>query len=501
MIGHPRTKPNKLASSALCALVAGCATVTRPASPPASYPSDATVQDLVIDALHPSASPSPQYSQNARVRIVVANVNPYLFKYRIVASDATWAEVSPAEFFTAILNGGLPTVSAGEGVVKEGPAHELKFDYFTERGRIVPPQGCAVQEEPFVNEYKQLLDSLLTQDRELNDTVGKVRTEIGKYEQQGKAQLEIMHDITQPTATVREAAEQNRILLSRTLAAVRPALDILPTSVTAFGQRVAKLDPLVATAREKFPNCVAFVDLTGHLLAMGRDTLVLRANANTLTHWRDTAETSLAFMNAVNPDPLRFSLIRVLNAYRSPTDVTIRVQRKAPSSDTTDFASIVQRTLNFGGLPRFSIGAGVAWTSLATEEYEARKIYSPSFQGRTDTVITAVALKESAHNRVSPMLTLSTRLLGFNSTYADGVHATLGATLRKDGSSTAPEFLIGLGLSGLGQRIMVTGGEYFGRTQALVDGVSVGTRLPGGSVPVDTRIIWEPAVMVSFKIK
>src|SRR5437016_12057573 len=60
---------------------------------------DPTASDLSVESRTGTLTGKLDYPTNERVRVVVRNINPFLYDYRMILSTNPWPEVSPAEFF------------------------------------------------------------------------------------------------------------------------------------------------------------------------------------------------------------------------------------------------------------------------------------------------------------------------------------------------------------------------------------------------------------------
>lgn len=463
-------------------------------------PADPGVVDLTIDALHPETTVIPSYDRTSHVRVVLVNINPFRFNYRILAADTAWVEASPAQFFEAILSGSMAGLK-GLASQDNPSSNRALFTSFSARG--TRPPGCSDADGPLAEAYRDQVIALMRENSQMGSTMSTLETKIHDYQESTAASRAVMARTDVGARDVFAAASLNAARLKPILDTVTDSVYILPARITALGQRSVALYPQVTAALDKHQTCLSFIEYAGLLRNIATDTLILRANLKRLSDWQSKADTSLTFIKRVVEDPRHFHMTRRLEGYRKPVQVVLRAQRKYADEDTTHYANVFERRLNFGGPPRFSIGVGVAWTDLATRQYAARKQFAPPFQGRpADTVFTVIGVKEVSYNRVVPMLTLNTRLLGWDRPDVDGLHATLGATIRKDAGTVDPEFLFGGGASGLDERLMLVAGAYVGRTQRLAQGATLGSRLPAGeSVPVESKIAWRPAIMISFKIK
>jgi hypothetical protein len=167
-----------------------------------------------------------------------------------------------------------------------------------------------------------------------------------------------------------------------------------------------------------------------------------------------------------------------------------------PPAPTTNV--LTEQRLHFGGQPRFSIGAGVIYSPLRNTQFavQPRRI-SPTSTQSSDTLGYFVVATDTTPYRVVPAVMLNLALT--NQGAPIGLHGTFGAALRTQGAGTDVEYFVGVSPSFFGDRVMLTAALYAGSTQQL-NGAALGDRVAATALPVQTVMRIRPAFALSFRV-
>lgn len=465
-------------------------------------PPDPQEKDLLVDAMDASVKGKLNYGLHDRVRVAVKNVNPFLYDYRILTSESRYPDLWPGEFFKLALGADLAKLRAQNepiaGESSDAPGKTTAPDKTTKDVKAADPcQEVSDAVAKARNELQALVNDEHRLDRALQSAGNAILEPETPYQQY----VAIVRAESSTPDEIMPAAGAAEIALNATIKDVSNKLGNLPDQLLAFEQKVKDFDSSLSQIVTKGGLCGAVVSMRGTLRNIAADTITLRANYKLVESWLDDAtKTAKSLRRGAHQKSMYYKTLS-LGRHSDPTDVNVRVLRKYTTDDTTQFVSVVQRSLNFGGYPRFSFGAGVAWTDLPTRDYKTATQVIPAFPGRPgDTTITVVVVKEESHNRVVPVVTLNTRLSSAD--WPVGVHATLGSTIYQQGSATNLEFLLGGAFSLFDTRLMLVGGAYAGRTTLLAGDLAINSQVPAGSeIPKRTLTAFRPGFALTYRIK
>jgi hypothetical protein len=185
--------------------------------------------------------------------------------------------------------------------------------------------------------------------------------------------------------------------------------------------------------------------------------------------------------------------------FDGPTNVRVKVETKNKAKADSEFVTLIEARINFGGGPRFALAGGFVFSNLEKPEYQR---VPAVINGATDHI---VGLKENSNSRILPILMLHARLFSRpNWNYVSGLHMSLGLTAQPNNEGTDPEFLIGPSISFIEERLFFTFGGYAGRKQELEGNLILGQKIPegfGDELPVSKHYVWKPGFAITYKIK
>ena len=114
---------------------------------------------------------------------------------------------------------------------------------------------------------------------------------------------------------------------------------------------------------------------------------------------------------------------------------------------------------------------------------------------------TLIGLTEDSPTRVIPLVVLHGRLKEWTGPDLT-LDASVGATLNKDNQNTDLEFLPGLSLGMLDERLFLTVGVYAGWRSRLAGNLNVGDPIPEGTaeIPVEKRRSYGLGIGISYRL-
>lgn len=507
-VGSPRYLLMSFSKSSLASgFVAALSGVLLTASP--GFPPDTTAADVTVDGVSGSVSPPRNFSQGTAARVVVTNVNPFLFQYRIQTTETTLTEPSPRDFFNFVFDLKLekpekPVVVTQiierlHGLKSNSPPAIRRCDD-TEAHRIAEGKAEDARRLQIASErLSATFETLNSASRNLDSS----------YRQQAP----VVYAAAQPASAVMPAAmeisrlaSEFKIKLTQSSASVATQLAVFTTSVATFNTEVAE-------AANRYPACTPFDDLRILSSQFAADTLSFRANEKVLAS-KATDATAIADEFARASDSSRYYITQFLPTYEGPTDVTITILRRPvsgasasaaqanaaggankPGTDAEGaFRQVAQARINVGGQPRFSIGGGIAVAWLAIQDYAATTILK---KPPGDTTAIVVVATEDSKYRVVPMITLNTRLWNFADT-----HVTLGIGMRRVTHDNDLQYLVGLTQGFFGRRIMATAGAFTAQQRRLRPDLHVGDRLPAldGNSLIQSRMSTAFGMALTYRL-
>src|ERR1019366_4968185 len=178
-------------------------------------------------------------------------------------------------------------------------------------------------------------------------------------------------------------------------------------------------------------------------------------------------------------------------------------------SDMPDSKTASVPVVTFTCYAPLSLSGGIGFNSLAERTFQ---LVTPPGTSTTTTGTTTPAstiqYDKNSSFQVAPLLLLHVRICNLQDWGA--LHASFGAgvSIPASGSGTTsgtgaqPAYLGGLSVS-LRDRVYFTAGPFFGRTNTLAHGYSIGSSLPSGvtTIPLQTKFSAGFGVAVTFKLK
>lgn len=450
-----------LSAIALAGFAGVVAAQTTPASPTLSAPCKATSDEkdklYHFDASTGRATGETKYRRSKTVQVVVENMNPFRYSYKLKADDQAISEPSIADLLTSIA---LP---AGGNVATVEDAKENK---------------------EWIKKYDLPVKSPVTP-ANLSEAREAAARAVGYLENEVRR---LGLDI-----------EEQRITLSRPDATCGALLE----AAGRMGQILDVPSVLFTSALEGVTVFEKFVSATptrSELEAVASLAARLKSATETYEALRK-ALAGVAAVAATGP----FHKVLTIGGYRQPTDVAITVERK-DSTDAKAAAEVLhERTLNFGGRARFSASAGWSIARAGRQAFGRVQGYARSAAGAepdaTETV-PVVGLTEDDSSRNGPLALVHVRVFDIPGDEVS-LHMSLGATPASDDGAVRAEYIVGPSLGFAEDRFFATFGWHFGRTEVLQDSWFVGRAVPEEvtAVPIRHEAVSGFAFAISFKVK
>ena len=453
-------------------------------------------KDAVVDATSfRQCGKSRGYAVRDSMRVVVINMNPFLFQYTVTVKSFVVVETAPAFFFQSIL--GTDFSALAKALTSALPA---------------PPSAPKAME--FCAAGNTMYAELLQQDTALTDQLNGADSAARTFETAYSAQQKIM--------TARRA----------TMTEIVPAA----TAADSLDRRFATTMDAAVTA------IVAFTDAATKYLQLGcgpngwavaQEIVRLQARLATVRAAADAARTDAGQLETVLREPLNFYRILSLGPHVSSSRDSVTVARRAipvvippggaaagkaaggktdgqspKASGTADtgspYVTIATTVVEFGPRKMFTIGAGMTVGDIPVRSFVSVRRYQASL-APADTVVTVIGVAQNDSYRFAPMLTLNWQfwdghVRGWSSDLFSGVSTVLGATVNK-GSQTNLEYYGGLAINWFDNRVTVGAGYYAAQEIFLARGDSIGQRIPNTQAPpTTTKLTLRPAAQLGFRI-
>jgi hypothetical protein len=459
-------------------------------------------QDFVINAASGGleGEGTTRYHLDDKVRILVVDKNPFTSDYRLDVEEVAIPETGLTDF--------------------------LKLFAFT--SQISTPEQSSAQLTPAnaplagrrecLNEQMQTLRSLIN---EKNKQLGQSRIDLAKkwnaFEKTYKQRVEELQKTQEKMRTtgascekVREAAElflqQADVLAQSPIAPIKETLGSLKDQASAQAALVKDFKNRLTAGCEVEGLIIWDNELAvsgSFIKELGDNIGKVEANQTAMQKQRDATEKAGSQVHA-------FYEQKTVGPYDDPTEVNIKLQRKSLAVEDAKFEEIGHWTLRFGGRPRFTLAAGVAFSPYEDRTYGRIQGFarnpdgSPIYENGAPKLTTVIGLKKESSSRAVPLLILHARVYEPESKrYIDGIHLSLGLTAKIEDRNTDVEYLTGVSFSFAGERLFLTLGGYYGASQRLTEGLYLGYEAPQSLAEIPTResYHWKPGVALSLKLR
>jgi hypothetical protein len=487
--------------------------------PPVSH-----VRDVTINAVTGLVTSSGRtFGPADRIRLVIHEVNPFLHQYQIVVDSSVIPEANPAQFVNAAQLGfTLPAESPLESMTTTSTAVERTSATCQMRDPIQDAQ------RRYDAELEQIRSALQVQD---NWSATELKSIAAHRHALGEAALAMFNATTSADA-VKAAAIALDTGHVRRLREMQSGIDELTPALETLRRRMRMLD------RERGTLFVDASCIDPVLASVARDTVDLTVNISVLKTGVTSLTPALLSLRSTYTDANRFRLVTLLPSHRRPSDLSITVRRKsvvpgpvAPvnppknpeqpqttvtaiatssatatpavatakgAGDSEGYTTVAVVALRVGGKSRFSIGMAIANTRIRDTDYPVlvQRQAAPT-DAPGDTIRRSVGQASSDVSRITPMLTLSTRLWDWGPT---SVNAIIGAGPRS--TTEAPDLFAGVSLSAWDDRLFASIGAYGARSRQLSADYKVGDVIPQSvsAIPTSTRSIVRPVFAIGFRV-
>jgi hypothetical protein len=306
------------------------------------------VTDICIDGLSGNVSSRAQYGPGAAMRVVVTNVNPFLFKYTTEVTDETAiAEASPSTFFNIAFSGlGVKFPASKDSSVGNSGAANLATQV---EKAFLPVEaksaGCTAKEtkEPDAERaYEQLSLALARNTETYNKGVSKAGSLLkaaGDVDEKVRPAFVTLRSANKNANEIRLATQGAYETLNAHAIELHKFVGDAQLAASNLAPAVAELSKTANKAVAEHPNCANFIQLTDKLAELNDRLTLASAALTALAKRRDEVSRVADGLAVIASDSSAFYSVTMLKPYQKPTLVTIRIRRS--SSASTVEASLV----------------------------------------------------------------------------------------------------------------------------------------------------------------
>jgi hypothetical protein len=467
-----------------------------------------------------------EYKKGNQIMIVIANLNPYVYRYNISIKQQRVLETALLAFLGQL----SPIIGTAITAVNTGAADASNLspmDFIMSRGIASLPKvsgNCPATLTASAEETLQAIyadfEELKNRDKNLAEAFNKFVDE--DHESKRKIFKTWQSAVNNPLGNAPAGDQPNADFylyckklcgasddfvkgMSSYPSQLDGKLKEFEGSLQRFQLLANSMRSQIEDFRKKYPRICHPTQGGESLLLLiatyaesiiGPVTNDYQTKLGRLRKDREAFGGAIDTINATRQDPTKLRYTRIIGDFDDPTDVTIEVQRR-DLADTAKFepnqpAPYIEEKLAFGGGPRFSISGGMVLSGLERKEFQPVQTFRPDTVGNQVVDKTFIGFKENSNYRFNPMLMLHIR-----PTNSGEFYLSWGITARKDNEGTDVEYLFGPTYAPnlFERRIMFTGGLYLGKRQDLTGGLQE----PQGGSPFGSQVP-NPAPMLPVVI-
>ena len=473
----------------------------------ADAPQKPAGQLFIIDARDGDTIGKQEFKKDETVNVVVANKNPYLYKYTF-NSNTRGVEETALGKFLPLLGGVITDLTAESGAVETKANANPRGNNIAGGGNPTCTGAFTIALEALKAERDQAVQTSSSIASDINKLGNDNKARKDKYDPLRKVLLEAHHTDTELYCT------------SKTLLNV-PDPGANPNEIEGLKKKVEALRVLARSFQVRadllertYPACVDPKEISsikvateGFLALADKYDKSLKTIGDELKKMDDIKET----VEKVSSDPRNFMETHEFGPYRQTKEVTLSLQRTSLAEENAKAQDLVKAdsiVLKFGEAPFFSISGGLVFSPLRKREFIRVQGFERDLQGNLvlndgkPNLTTIVGLKEDSSSRIAPLVMLNGRLPHSQMGPIDGWHISLGITAKNDNKGTDVEYLVGPSVSMLEDKLFLTVGGYAGRQQKLGGNLFEGAAIPTAvdELPIEKNYRWHVGFALTYKL-
>ncbi len=405
-----------------------------------------------VDAREMNQKYNSRFKSQDRVQIILKNMNPFLFEYKVTINAVPVPE--PAlEYFFSILPGLEEIVS------------------------VEAAENRVLIKKEDLDDYNKAMEEAI-------ELYEKIRSEINNANKLLKDHQHILQSERASCADLVDTAQNLKKEMEEGIKKIEKMADDFKCAICSIEKKVEPYKDSID---------VSFKDKINEL---NRGYKLVEENIKDYKKRLNSLKKTLGRLE-------NFTKSYTIGPYGAPTDVKVEIERKNLKIKGAKFESLMTAKLNFGGGPRFALAAGVGFSFLDKRTYIKAWGFELDRSGnpvvpRNDTAV--VSKGEDSNSRSFILLMLHTRVFDL---FEQGTfHISLGITGKTEDDKVV-EYIGGVSLGLAEERLFMTLGLHYGKLQELDKQVYIGAPVPEdvNDIPVTNK--WECALAFSltYKIK
>jgi hypothetical protein len=504
-------------------------------------------------------NPRLRFAAGDLVRVVVVNINPFLFKYRLVVdSQQVIQEANPADFLSLAF--GIPAKFSGNALA---PQAVIALGQ-----RPVCPKADLAKLNPIISRKDVLADAVENLESAL-DTWGS-----GSIFDVTKGAYRNFVDATNWALDARLGAKtvQYQAFLADTLSRslsrqIGPAYSKFSQKANAVADSATTIESALTAAKLDEVKCPPVHDTRVAFSELNLRIADIQSRVQQIGVQRALLDSLAPRFARVWTDRARFWMVTTLRRYDKSGDVVVTVERQPipqpkimppqtgsvtsgppkqsanafsatisgtfgaapgsagasqsaggptgpPSTNTQSKSSspsgvapdsgyviLSQPVVRFRPIGLVTINAGLFYTPLPAPQFDTqqRRVAAPP-GAPGDTLRSRISVADNSGGRVVPSVTLGLRLAeAFDD--AVGFHLIFGATVLPKSGDVDFGLIGGAGLSVLHSKLMFVPGVYISKQNYLVSGYHVNDEIPvSSSTPVASHVKAAFVVGATYRI-
>ncbi|MEO8624234.1 MAG: hypothetical protein ABI625_24350, partial [bacterium] len=282
-------------------------------------PTTLPARSIVMDATGGTICDRMVYGSRDVVAFEVANINPFLFKYRVTVKGVVTVETAPLEFFSGAFGYALP--KAGGGAQAAGLAEEMTKENNV-CGTPTPDQILALE-----GAYR---------------AVARDSTRIAAKLDTAGASLRSLDDAVKLSrVTIDDAASRAGDVYAAAKSAVTSAKNVdsqlrdleLPKLLVQATKSYAVFSDLLDRAKKDYAACDYVKELVDESKLLAAGMADLKTQVATIGDRQAAADRQRASTEAAIMDPHNFYSVTILGPYDAPQVDSIKTERKATAAE------------------------------------------------------------------------------------------------------------------------------------------------------------------------
>jgi len=472
-----------------------------------------------VDARSMNQYSESRFKAQDKVQIILENMNPFLFEYRVIIKEELVAEPGLEAFLAWI------PISLKE---EEKPVKHMVEEVTKVKEKVTLPACDKAIEtvwEGFketIEEYHELLYKELTNTTNSYNSIKQKNDDMKAILNQNRSSLESEMAECQILVTTAQNLkeklksgisniENEAEIFEEARNALKIYLGIQSLKFKEFLTSVNQSEDVREKCKSKGDNEIKEIAESKILTYKERVELyekkikTLSENYEKVNVLIDNYKNLLSSIEETLDRSGNFTKSYSIGPYGEPTNVTVKIERKKLIEEKVPFEPLMTAKLNFGGRARFALAAGVGFSTLDNITY--KRVWGFELDRNEQLVepenfTTVVGREEDSSSCSFALLILHTRVLSWEKVYPGAFYISFGLTGRT-GADKVLEYICGVSLGLAEERFFLTLGLHYGRLQELERSMYIGAPVPNevNDITVKNKWKWAGAITLTYRIK